>query len=263
MAHRIFLSHKNEDKPVVEPVALRLREIFGEEAVFYDAWSIQPGDGIIEKMNQGLQAPEFVFFFVSSRSLESGLVKVEWQNALLKASKGETRLVPVRIDNTAMPEVLRQNLYIDVYSVGIEVGLNQIVNVVQGNSTFTAQHLGFSNLTFSATAAPDKSLLIIVSASHLMEPNPNLVLLLDNSQDEVKIDLNNGAPMLQGFHVKPFPTINANGFAVAPMGGAITPERPMRIKLSLEKSEAELKLVGLVHGWSDPFRTVPQKQAGP
>lgn len=261
MAHRIFLSHKHEDKPVVEPVALRLREIFGEEAVFYDAWSIKPGDGIIEKMNQGLQAPEFVFFFVSRRSLDSGLVKVEWQNALLKASKGETRLVPVRIDNAAMPDVLRQSLYIDMYSVGLEVGLNQIVNVVQGNSTFTPQHLGFSNLTFSATGAADKSLLIVVSASHLMEPNPNMILLIDNLQDEVKIDLNNGAPMLSGFYPRPFPAINANGFTLAPMGGAITPERPMRIQLTPAKPGMGLKLVGLVHGWSDPFRTVPQTTA--
>lgn len=260
MTHRIFLSHKHEDKPVVEPVALRLREIFGQDAVFYDAWSIQPGDGIIEKMDKGLQAPEFVFFFVSKRSLESGLVKVEWQNALLKASKGETRLVPVRIDQAVMPEVLRQNLYIDMYSVGIEVALNQIVNVIQGNSTFTPQHLGFSNLSFSTTIAPDNSLNIVVSASHLMEPNPNFVLLLKNVEGDITFELNGGGPMLQGFYAKPFPTIEANGFTVAPMGGAITPERPMRIKLTPSKVGVQLQLVGLVHGWSDPFRPVPQKR---
>ncbi|WP_313291547.1 toll/interleukin-1 receptor domain-containing protein [Rhizobium rhizoryzae] len=125
MAHQIFLSHKHEDKPVVEPVAIRLKEIFGEEAIFYDSWSIKPGDGIIEKMNEGLTAPKFVFFFVSELALQSGLVRMEWQNALLKSSRGETRLVPVRIGNVPMPEVLKQNLYIDLYSVGIEVGLNQ------------------------------------------------------------------------------------------------------------------------------------------
>lgn len=148
MTHSIFLSHKFEDKPIVEPVALRLRDIFGEDAVFYDSWSIQPGDGIIEKMDHGLKAPEFVFFFVSNLSLQSGLVKIEWQNALLKASKGETRLIPVRIDNVQMPEVLRQSLYIDVYSVGIDSGIHQIVNIVQGNSSYTPQHVGFSNLTY-------------------------------------------------------------------------------------------------------------------
>ena len=244
MTHRIFLSHKNEDKPVVEPVALRLRDIFGQASVFYDAWSIQPGDGIVDMMNQGLQAPEFVFFFVSKLSVESGLVKVEWQNALMKASKGETRLVPVRIDHVAMPEVLRQSLYIDMYSVGLEVALNQIVNVVQRNSTFTPQHLGFTNLSFSATTEPDKSITVVVSASHLMEPNPNLILMLKNVEGEIKFELNGGGPMLQGFYAKPFNEIDANGFTLAPMGGAITPERPMRIRLTPAKVGVELQLVG-------------------
>jgi hypothetical protein len=212
MPHRVFLSHKNEDKPIVEPVALRLREIFGEDSIFYDAWSIRPGDGIIEKMNQGLQAPEFVFFFVSKRSLASGLVKIEWQNALLKASKGETRLIPVRIDDVVMPEVLRQSLYIDVYSVGVDIGINQIVNVVQGNSSFTPQHEGFSNLTCIAEQVPDGTISMTIEASHLMEPNPNFVILLDNAEDEVKFELNGGGVMLSGFYVNPFGPGVGNGF---------------------------------------------------
>ena len=60
----IFLSHTYADKPIVEPIALKLREMFGEESVFYDAWSIQPGDGIIDKMNEGLSDFRFFFYFV-------------------------------------------------------------------------------------------------------------------------------------------------------------------------------------------------------
>jgi hypothetical protein len=40
-ATMIFLSHTHTDNPVVEPVALQLREIFGTQNVFYDSWSIQ------------------------------------------------------------------------------------------------------------------------------------------------------------------------------------------------------------------------------
>lgn len=39
----IFLSHNWKDKPVVEQIALRLRNIYGQNNVFYDSWSIQPG----------------------------------------------------------------------------------------------------------------------------------------------------------------------------------------------------------------------------
>ena len=256
MAHRIFLSHKHEDKAIVEQVAIRLKEILGEEAIFYDAWSIQPGDGIIDKMNEGLTAPEFVFFFVSPLALASGLVKIEWQNALLKASKGQTRLIPIRIANVEMPEVLKQNLYIDLYAVGIEVGLNQIVNVVQGNSSFTPAHEGFSNLTWTITEAKEGEITLIIEASHLMEPNPNFVFLLSNAEGDVTFDLNNGQPMLSGFKEKPWEGIEGNAFTIAPMGGAITPERPMVVKLKKAK-DADVVIRGVVHGWSEPFRDVP------
>ena len=51
----IFLSHNYKDKPVVEQVALKLSAIYGQQNVFYDSWSIQPGDGIIDKMEEGLR----------------------------------------------------------------------------------------------------------------------------------------------------------------------------------------------------------------
>ncbi|WFU89009.1 toll/interleukin-1 receptor domain-containing protein [Rhizobium sp. CC1099] len=256
MPHRIFLSHKHEDKPVVEPVALKLRDIFGEEAIFYDSWSIKPGDGIIEKMNEGLSAPEFVFFFVSKLALESGLVKIEWQNALLRATKGETRLIPVRLGNVVLPEVLRQNLYIDLYSVGLDVAIHQIVNVVQGNSSFTPQHQDFSNLTWSIKDGAENEIALQIEASHYMEPNPNFILLVANAQDEVQIEVNNGQPMLTKFYEKPFPGVDANGITFAPMGGAITPERPLQLKVKKIKT-ADVGIKGIVHGWSEPFRDVP------
>ena len=64
----IFLSHNYKDKPVVEQVALRLKSIYGIDKVFYDSWSIQPGDGIIDKMNEGLSNCKFFLFFISQNS---------------------------------------------------------------------------------------------------------------------------------------------------------------------------------------------------
>ena len=33
MAHKIFLSHNRNDKPLVEPIALKLASIFGQDQV--------------------------------------------------------------------------------------------------------------------------------------------------------------------------------------------------------------------------------------
>lgn len=109
----IFLSHNSKDKMLVEPIAIRLREVFGQDKVFYDSWSIQPGDGIIDKMNEGLENCSLFYFFVSKNSMESFMVKLEWQNAVMKMSKGKAILIPVRIDDCILPFCL--NLCILIY----------------------------------------------------------------------------------------------------------------------------------------------------
>lgn len=209
-------------------------------------------------MNKGLEAPEFVFFFVTANSLNSVMVKLEWQNALYAASQGKTRIIPVRVDGSAMPAILMQTLYIDMHNVGLEAGIAQIVSVTQGNASFTPQHAGFSNLTWTSEGGEAGSILVRIKASHFMEPNPNFVLLLSNEETEVGLELNSGAPMLQGFYKKPFPMLPGNGFTIAPMGGAITPERPMRIKLMPKTPGTTLRIEGILHGWSEPFRVVPR-----
>lgn len=84
----IFISHNKKDKPVVEPIAIKLAEIFGQDNIFYDSWSIQPGDGIIDKMNEGLSKCKFFFYFVSANSLNSSMVKMEWQNGRGSSTNG-------------------------------------------------------------------------------------------------------------------------------------------------------------------------------
>ncbi|MDZ4388300.1 MAG: toll/interleukin-1 receptor domain-containing protein [Gemmatimonadales bacterium] len=249
MTHKIFLSHNHHDKPLVEAVALKLASIFGSDQVFYDSWSIRPGDGIIEQMNKGLDAPEVVFFFVSKTSLESGMVKLEWQNALYAASKGKTRIVPVRVDGSDMPAVLRQTLFIDMHTVGLDAAIAQIVAVTQGSGSFTPQHLGFSNLSFQRTDNPaDGSIEIVVVASHLFEPNPNFALVVTNSEIEIGWSVNDGT-FIGGFNPDAF-TISSGGTAHAismrPMNGALKPGFPVRMKLT-KNSAVPINLLNVLH----------------
>ena len=116
----IFLSHNHKDKELVGTIAGRLSEVFGRDNIFYDDWSIQPSDGIIDKMNEGLANCQYFFFFVSKNSLNSEMVKLEWQNVLLKATKGQAKLIPVKIDDCLMPDILLQTLYVDIFGKGLE-----------------------------------------------------------------------------------------------------------------------------------------------
>lgn len=142
----IFLSHNYNDKPVVEQIALKLRAIYGQQNVFYDSWSIQPGDGIIDKMEEGLTNCKFFFFFVSINSLQSNMVKMEWQNAIFKAAQNSIKFIPIRMDNCNMPFLLTQNLYIDLFANGLDVTIRQIVDVINGSNTYQSPIGTFHNI---------------------------------------------------------------------------------------------------------------------
>ncbi len=262
MSHKIFLSHNYADKPIVEPVAIRLAEIFGQSKVFYDSWSISPGDGIIDQMNKGLEAPEFVFFFVTEKSLASPMVKLEWQNALFAASRGKTRIIPVRVDGSAMPPLLTQTLYIDMYSVGLEAAINQIVNVTQGNASFTPQHEGFSNLSWSAKVSEPDVLSITIRASHFLEPKASFVIETLNREDEFAIESN--APSFYGGHHKGGPSDpegnKVNSFIYESMGAGITPSHPLELRV-VNKGSDRIVIVAISHEEAaGKWRRVPMTQ---
>ncbi|UST92432.1 MULTISPECIES: toll/interleukin-1 receptor domain-containing protein [Pseudomonas] len=249
MSHKIFLSHNHADKPIVEPVAVRLAEIFGIDQVFYDSWSIRPGDGIIDQMNKGLEAPEYVFFFVSAKSLASQMVKLEWQNALHAATSGKTRMIPIRVDGSPMPALLTQTLYIDMFTVGLEAAIAQIVSVAQGSASFTPQHQGFSNLTFSTVPGADGSIAVTVQASHLMEPNPSFLLLTKNSEEEISWTHGSNEAFFGGYNKNAFTSSNGefiHAILFKTMGGAITPRHPLQINLS-KRTDAPLVLLEVRH----------------
>ena len=142
----IFLSHTKNDKPVIEEIAIRLKAIFPDDEIFYDAWSIQPGDGIIDMMNKGLAKCRLFLFFVSKNSLASKMVELEWQNALFMATKGKIKVIPIKMDDCLMPPILLQSYYIDLFGQGIEVALRQIVDVISGGNIFRPGPQEFSNL---------------------------------------------------------------------------------------------------------------------
>lgn len=249
MPHKIFLSHNHNDKPLVEAVAIKLASIFGLDQVFYDSWSIQPGDGIIDLMNKGLEAPEFVFFFVSKNSLASGMVKLEWQNALYLASKGKTRIIPVRIDGSDMPAILKQTLFIDMHNVGLEAAIAQIVSVAQRNASFTPQHQGFSNLTYSASKVANGAIEIVVRASHLMEPNPRFLALISNFENEVTFGIRGETTFVAGYSENAGRQANgrpAHGILLHCTSRALTPAHPVRIDLG-RQGTTEVGFLDLFH----------------
>lgn len=181
----IFLSHNYKDKPVVEQVALKLRAVYGQENVFYDSWSIQPGDGIIDKMEEGLTSCKFFFFFVSINSLQSNMVKMEWQNAFFKAAQKSIKFIPIRMDSCNMPFLLTQNLYIDLFANGLDVTIRQIVDVVNGTNTYHNIAGTFHNLV-AVKQKIDNKIRIECVAKYYLEPISEFAFCTQSNPDLIQ-----------------------------------------------------------------------------
>lgn len=181
----IFISHTNKDKPLVEPIAQKLSQVFGKDKVFYDSRSIQPGDGIIDKMNKWLEQCDFFFFFVSKNSLQSDFVKLERQNAIYKATKNKIRLIPVKLDDCLMPDILLQTMYIDYFWQGSDNAIRQMIDVVKWESTYRpGQVQQFQNIR-AYVKEEENTIIIEFRAEVYMEPHSKYLVLLDNEEKDI------------------------------------------------------------------------------
>ena len=136
MTEKIFISYNHKDQRLIDTVTRRLVLEFGKNNIFYDAWSIQPGDSIIGKMNEGLDAFTTFFFFVSNNSLESKMVALEWQTALNKSINKDLKFVAIRIDDCSIPAILLDKLYIDLYGEGLDSTVEKMRCIIRSENCY-------------------------------------------------------------------------------------------------------------------------------
>lgn len=253
----IFLSHNSRDKKIVEPFANKLAEVFGRENVFYDSWSIQPGDGIIDKMESGLAEAKYFFFFVSENSLQSGMVKLEWQNAIMKATNGKVKFIPIRLDKSKMPTLLTQTLYLDVYQNGFEVVLRQMIDVINGVNTYRSTAETYENIKVKVKIN-EKEAEILFYAETYMEPISRYGIILANEEEDITWKCETDPMTLNGFnkaavHVG---NISYNVLAVT-VQRATAPGFPVKIKVT---SKTKLMFIGVMRAYNEKaYKAIPFK----
>ena len=71
----VFLSHSGKDKPVVRPLAERLRA--DGLKVWFDEWEIKPGDSIPAKIEEGLEHSRVLVLCMSANAFGSDWARVE------------------------------------------------------------------------------------------------------------------------------------------------------------------------------------------
>ena len=177
MCIMIFVSYNHQDQDLVDMIARRLELEFGRDNIFYDKWSVQPGESIIGEMNRGLENYSTFFFMLSLNSLKSKMVTKEWQAALSRYLYGDDlKFVPVRIDNCTPPAILADQLYIDLYGEGLDSAITQMNNVVKNKSTYIPQE-DISNIQYRKQYVSEHSVKITVYATMYSEHNLSIYFI--------------------------------------------------------------------------------------
>ncbi len=255
----IFVSHNIKDKSVVEPLALKLAEIFGKEKVFYDSWSIQPGDSLVGKMDEGLQSCKFFLLFVSGNSLKSEMVKLEWRSALIKRTKGEVKIIPIILEQVDLPPTLTDTVFINTASQTQETTLRQIVDVIEGKNTYKDDIVstGFHNI-LAFWKNIENGLEIEFQAQQYMEPISRYVIITENIKDDLEYSCPEEGMFNSGFQDN-FKLNDGRIFNVILIGvdRPTVPGFPLKVVVKI-KSEKELKIIGVMRAVAkSSFRGLP------
>ena len=108
---RVFVSHSALDKKrFVSGFARRLREEGLE--VWYDTWSLLPGDSLTNRIfNHALASTDVLVVVLSINSIASNWVRQELNTATIQQIEGRCRIIPIVLDGIEIPTSLLDTVY--------------------------------------------------------------------------------------------------------------------------------------------------------
>ncbi|MCK9425529.1 MAG: TIR domain-containing protein [Ignavibacteriaceae bacterium] len=112
MNPKVFISHASEDKEkFVEEFARKLRTD-GIDA-WLDKWEMKPGDSIVNRIfEEGIKNANAILIVLSKASVQKPWVREEMNASFVKRIKGETKLIPIIIDDCVIPESLKSTVWV-------------------------------------------------------------------------------------------------------------------------------------------------------
>jgi DNA-binding NtrC family response regulator/predicted Ser/Thr protein kinase len=125
-----FISYSSHDKDFASRLCndLTLYDV----DVWFDDWSIRPGDSITKAIQEGLRISDFVLLLISVSAIESNWAEEELNSSLFSAvSTGKPKLVPLLIEQCDVPPLLRHRKYLDFTSASdYESSLDKLVTLL-------------------------------------------------------------------------------------------------------------------------------------
>ena len=128
---RIFFSYSHTDADVVQTLAKVVQQRGVD--VWIDQERLSVGDSILTQIEEGLGRADYIVFFLSAASLRGEWTKQELNAAMQRrlADPQGPVIIPVLLDDSPVPALLRDVVYLDLRDRNIEAGATRLVNAVQ------------------------------------------------------------------------------------------------------------------------------------
>lgn len=115
------------------PLAERLRAQGID--VWLDRWEMAPGDSLVDRIfEKGIAEADAFVVVLSKISVTKPWVREELDAAVVRSIEDSTRLIPVILDDVAVPAALRHRLWLSVQKDGFEAVVSAIVRTLHGGS---------------------------------------------------------------------------------------------------------------------------------
>lgn len=130
----VYLSYAWTDKEIVSRVAAGLIE--SGVRILSSESDLKPGSEWALELERALDAANFVVFFISPSSVSSGWAKQELDAALYRqlSNPGSPHILPVLIEETEVPPLLRQIQWLNMTDGDVEKALPNLVKAIHDYS---------------------------------------------------------------------------------------------------------------------------------
>ena len=127
---QVFLSHTGKDKDVVELVGVFLTK--RGLTVWLDAWRMTPGDSLVEKIGEGIQASDRLVVFLTPESVESNWVRKEVATGIVmevaeEKGLGSKFVIPALLIPCKIPILLRDKIYANFTNKAFDAACEELL----------------------------------------------------------------------------------------------------------------------------------------
>lgn len=110
----VFISYSGDDEVLATRVAETVRDLGW--TLFIASAAIKPGTSFIEEINRALEQASYLLLLLSKTSAESFWVRLEYEAALVQGAERGMVLLPLLLDTTPVPPLLKSLVNIDLSS---------------------------------------------------------------------------------------------------------------------------------------------------